>query len=753
MSVNWDYSRRVITDIATRYASNISDEIWVLTLALLAAAVWLFSVSRRIDAGKLLFPLTFATCLGALGWAWSLRWIGDDAFISFRYARNLLEGHGLVYNLGERVEGYTNFAWTVLVAAGGAIGFDLAQVSVVLSLLCFALTIVWIVMLGVRVSSDSRSAPFSLAAAAFAANYAAASFGTSGLETMFCTLAVVVALERALAGAPFAAGLAGILATMAHPDHALFYAALGAAVLLGRPPRKTLVRYALPFFLLFVPYFAWRWSYYGYFFPNTFYAKSGDSWHLQQGARYLGLCALSLGLWGAFPLAIYEAVQRRGELIGRYALIVFPTYLLYVAKIGGDFMLGRLIVVLMPVMFVLAELALRRMIGSGRTKSAVAAALVFAFCAVPSHMIRPGEKLLNVADERTFYRLKSFSPIEVRSGSTEWARNLNKLFPDPEETPKIATGVVGIVGYETDFYILDIYGLLDPVVAHLRIRARGRPGHEKRATAGRIVDVGADLSDMSIYPLPFDRWTRVKTKPYPLFMPRYDRELVERLNADGKKRARTLDRYLERFRPSADPLSRDCQHWFLESYYFSNNDDPRRRSKLQERFAAAAQTAAVQSLYLDESPAGWSRSPVEDFDGASELSWKLGEELPFEPVADGARAGQRFITGSTGMLVNTFAPEDGDAARVTMTSSKFEVAGDALTFRIGGGRSKELVVELLQDGEPVRAATGCESDLMGRRVWDVTALRGERVRLRIRDDDEGAFGHLLVDTVEQWSLD
>jgi hypothetical protein len=40
----------------------------------------------------------------------------DDAFISFRYARNLLAGHGLVFNRGEFVEGYTNFLWTLEVA-------------------------------------------------------------------------------------------------------------------------------------------------------------------------------------------------------------------------------------------------------------------------------------------------------------------------------------------------------------------------------------------------------------------------------------------------------------------------------------------------------------------------------------------------------------------------------------------------------------------------------------------------------------
>jgi len=50
-------------------------------------------------------------------WRWSREpYLLDDAFISFRYARNLVEGHGLVYNPGERVEGYTNLLWTLFAA-------------------------------------------------------------------------------------------------------------------------------------------------------------------------------------------------------------------------------------------------------------------------------------------------------------------------------------------------------------------------------------------------------------------------------------------------------------------------------------------------------------------------------------------------------------------------------------------------------------------------------------------------------------
>ena len=55
--------------------------------------------------------------------------VSDDAFISLRYAANLLAGHGLVFNPGERVEGFTSPLWTLLLAGFGACGFNLPEAA------------------------------------------------------------------------------------------------------------------------------------------------------------------------------------------------------------------------------------------------------------------------------------------------------------------------------------------------------------------------------------------------------------------------------------------------------------------------------------------------------------------------------------------------------------------------------------------------------------------------------------------------
>jgi hypothetical protein len=70
----------------------------------------------------------------------------DDAYISYRYGKNLMNGDGLVYNKGEYVEGYTNFLWTVITAPFTVISF--ADVSVFATVLCLILSIFNITFLG-----------------------------------------------------------------------------------------------------------------------------------------------------------------------------------------------------------------------------------------------------------------------------------------------------------------------------------------------------------------------------------------------------------------------------------------------------------------------------------------------------------------------------------------------------------------------------------------------------------------------------
>src|SRR5438034_7059979 len=89
-----------------------------------------FSRARLLLAAGLLATLALLLAHAAVYW-----FLTDDAFISFRYARNLRQGHGLVFDPGlDRVEGYTNFLWVVLLAGCDALGLAPETAANLLSL-------------------------------------------------------------------------------------------------------------------------------------------------------------------------------------------------------------------------------------------------------------------------------------------------------------------------------------------------------------------------------------------------------------------------------------------------------------------------------------------------------------------------------------------------------------------------------------------------------------------------------------------
>jgi len=64
--------------------------------------------------------------------------VHDDVFIFIRYAQNWVNGHGLVFNIGERVEGFTSPAWTLLTAFFIRLGLPALESLQMAGLLAFA---------------------------------------------------------------------------------------------------------------------------------------------------------------------------------------------------------------------------------------------------------------------------------------------------------------------------------------------------------------------------------------------------------------------------------------------------------------------------------------------------------------------------------------------------------------------------------------------------------------------------------------
>ena len=141
--------------------------------------------------------ITGVTIAVLIFYAWMNRFIMDDAFISFRYASHLVQGHGLVWNPGERVEGYSNFLWTLLIACGMWLGIDPVWASWILGLCSGFVTLIFTYRLASLIF-DSRDAGL-LTIILLGVNLTFSAFVTGGLETQMQTAFIVAAAYSAFA--------------------------------------------------------------------------------------------------------------------------------------------------------------------------------------------------------------------------------------------------------------------------------------------------------------------------------------------------------------------------------------------------------------------------------------------------------------------------------------------------------------------------------------------------------------------------
>jgi len=708
---------------------------------------------RRYARASSVAAMTWVVVLSLTG-AWRLSWLCDDAFISFRYARNLVEGHGLVFNIGERVEGYTNFLWTVLMAAGVMARVHPGQLAIVLGLAAFgcALALSWRVAMAL---SSRRSPPtVSIAAVLLGGSYTFASYATSGLETMLGATLVLLSVERALRHWPLAAGLAGVAAVWTRPDHAIFYFGLAAAMALERARRRELLRFFAPFGLIYVPYFLMRWAWYGELLPNTFHAKSGAGSYLGQGVLYLVACALGCGLPGLIPLAAVGIAHLRRHLLTRFILLSVPIYLFYVARIGGDFMLGRLLVPALPLFAVLAEAGARRLVAFRQPWLAVAGLVATTAFVLPVRLIPAGDKMWNIADERTFYPVKSFSPLYVDSPFWAWSDELIATYGTGPDTPRIATGCVGIVGYRTMSPMLDIFGLTDREVAHQPLASRGRPGHEKFAAPSLLLDRHVTIADVDVWPAEYLPLFQLPSQRIPVRLVRWVPRFAQRAQAANPSSIPDLPSYLQQYRPPAgDPDRFACDLWFFEDFYFAQAPGERRAffDRLVNHGDIDAFVAPFYQISIDESPPGWTIATRLAFDDDAHAEWiATGSAFRTWPVLR-APASQNAVGHTRGAFLDSYTDTEGDRAVGAIQSPPFELRGDVVTVRVAGGIDRaRLAAMLVVDGHIIAAATGCKSEILARRVWDVRPWRGMQARLVVVDESDAAWGHIVVNDVVQW---
>ena len=339
----------------------------------------------------------------------------DDSFISFRYARNLIHGYGLVFNPGgERVEGYTNLLWVLLLAGFGLIDLSPEGMASVLSIAATAALFgIMVRFAWVRLPAG-RKWIAAIPALWLASTRGFAVWTTSGLETRlfdFLLVAGLLRLVHEVEDAPsdgraprvLAPWIFG-LAALTRPDGAL----VGGCAFLtaiayrwrrgGRAPWRDALAW-WPFAALVLAQLGFRLAYYGDWLPNTYYAKVGSRHAWGAGAKYLALFALEYGVLLWIP-GLFAGAKARARAGAPFAPLLFAAavvpHVLYVAAIGGDHFEFRPLDFYWPLVFLVMAEGIRAWATSPRSAGlagAYAALVLFGLVWFPlrSHREYPNE--------------------------------------------------------------------------------------------------------------------------------------------------------------------------------------------------------------------------------------------------------------------------------------------------------------------------------------------------------------------------
>ncbi|MFT7677245.1 MAG: arabinofuranosyltransferase [Planctomycetota bacterium] len=452
---------------------------------------------------SLLSPQRLGPLLLALGlWAGLVAhssFLIDDAFISFRYARNWVEWGLPIYNLGENpaVEGYSNYFWVQLLRLAYAAGQDLEIASRALSILASLATLLLLERSLLRAGLGTLARAAGLLALAAAPSFAV--WSTGGLETalfgllLFGTFLTLASPEDS---APSARGiLAGLLALglcTTRPEGFVWVLGTWACARIARgqaAPKRDRI-FAAVSIIGCALFLAWRQSTYGEWLPNTVHAKAGISADsLLRGTRYV---ASALLLMPALGLALLVAPFVRAEhklALGAAGMLLGG--LLYSTFVGGDWMpFFRFLAPLLPFMALLIGLAVQRL---GNLPGSGIAALAIVLGVLPIFDVNPVPLGLRESlDFRSFsvgYK-SEWQRLEVGNRNLRnFSRIGRGLAQVAQPGDSIIFGAIGAVGWYSGMHIYDRNGLVDHEVARRDSTETTRSaGHDKRVPRAYFLD-------------------------------------------------------------------------------------------------------------------------------------------------------------------------------------------------------------------------------------------------------------------------
>ena len=414
-------------------------------------------------------------------------WLSDDAFITLRTVDNFVNGYGLTWNPGERVQSYTHPLWMLLLTSVYTLTREPVYTTLFLGV---AISLAAAVLFSLRVASSTMAAAFGLLLMILSKGFM--DYSTSGLENPLTNLLLVSFFAVYFGRKPsvrtvLLLSLISSLVALNRLDALLLcLPALLYAFVQVRSARGLLALVAgqLPLLL----WLGFATIYYGFPFPNTAYAKLNTGVPVSeltaQGFYYfinslevdpITLATILLGL-GA---AVFSREKAQWVIAAGIVL-----YLVYVVRIGGDFMSGRMLTAPFLVAVVLvARLDFRSL--SPVAGVAALALLVLVGLAAPMNTLSNSAPPLNseaalayltgpnsagITDERLVYSGGTGLLVGSRAHDLPDHNRVRVGKEFRAQGPSVQTkGAVGMIGYYAgpQVHIIDVMALTEPLLARL----------------------------------------------------------------------------------------------------------------------------------------------------------------------------------------------------------------------------------------------------------------------------------------------
>jgi arabinofuranosyltransferase len=469
------------------------------------------SLLEKMDSngrGKQHATLAFSIVLIVLaGFSVSNRFIQDDAFITFRYADNLVRGNGIVWNSGERVEGYSDFLWLLIMSIPLRLGWDVIVFAQATGVGFFILTLLLTYRLALLVFDSEHTALFVVVL--LGTNYSFSSYGTGGLETQMqtCILTGIIFLTL---WSVYKCGLdkkysllLSILfgVSVLTKIDSLIVVGLCSTVILykvftnanRRVYWRTVYFLFTPFVLIVGLWLLWKMSFYGGIVPNSFYIKGPGTGLVWMGLGYVWMFLLSY-LLVPFPLMFLAyirrlVVEKNEHLVIISSLVV--VWLAYVISIGGDFMEWRLFVPVLPLVFILITWLIFRAVKDSRLQ----VLLVLLIFVGDFHHIATFQTDRGYFTYR--YGVESIRALDnhVSDAESGWimiGKTLGRAF-NYSDNVTIATTASGAIPFYSRLKTVDMLGLNDGIIGKNCVFVNPMPGHRCGTTYDRLSQRGVSL--------------------------------------------------------------------------------------------------------------------------------------------------------------------------------------------------------------------------------------------------------------------